>query len=152
MMKISAAIDITCRPEEVFNWIDDPGKAMLWQKNVKGGEIIKDTPGKIGTTFKETMEEDGKSLEMEGTITNYIPDELISFQLESKIHRVKVNYSIKGETVRSIVKIDSIIHWKFPMNIISFFIGSKIKGKIQDQTRFELSELKRKCEASTLAK
>ena len=122
MVKISAAIDITCRPEEVFTWIDDPGKAMLWQKGVKGGEIIKETPGKIGTTFKETMEEDDKSMEMEGKITNYISDELISFQLESKIHRVQVNYSIKGETVRSIVKIDSMIHWKFSMNIISFFI------------------------------
>jgi hypothetical protein len=146
-MKISAAIDITCKPEEVFPWIDDPGKAMLWQKGVKGEEIIKETPEKIGTTFKETMEEDGRILEMHGMITDYMHNELISFHLESKIHRVQVNYSIVGETERSIVKIDSTIHWKFPMNIISFFIGSKIKGKIQDQTRFELSELKRICEA-----
>jgi hypothetical protein len=149
MMKISAAIDISCKPEEVFPWIDEPNKAMLWQKGVKSGEIIKETPEKIGTTFKETMEEDGKSLEMHGTITNYIPNELISFQLESKIHKVQVSYSIKGETERSIVLIDSIINWKFPMSIISVFIGSKIKAKILDQTRFELSELKKLCETRT---
>ena len=149
MMKISTAIDISCKPEEVFPWIDEPNKAMLWQKGVKSGEIIKETPEKIGTTFKETMEEDGKSLEMHGMITNYIPNKLISFQLESKIHKVQVNYSIKGETEKSIVLIDSTINWKFPMSIISVFIGSKIKTKILDQTRFELSELKRLCETRT---
>lgn len=148
-MEISTEIEIRCQPEEVFPWIDEPDKAMLWQKGVKGGEIIKEVPGKIGTTFTETMEEDGKSLDMNGTITNYIPNELISFQLESKIHKVQVSYSIKGETERSIVKIDSAISWKFPMKIISLFIGSKIKAKIQDQTRFELSELKRICETRT---
>ena len=147
MMKISVAIDISCKSEEVFPWIDEPDKAKLWQKGVKGGEIIKEVPGKIGTTFIETMEEDGKSLDMHGTVTNYIPNELISFHLESKIHRVQATYSIKSETGRSIVVIDSLIKWKFPMNIISLFIGSKIKAKIQDQTRFELSELKRICEA-----
>ena len=149
MMKISTVIDINCKPEDVFPWIDEPNKAMLWQKGVKSGEIIKETPEKIGTTFKETMEEDGKSLEMHGMITNYIPNELISFQLESKIHKVRVNYSIKGETEKSIVLIDSTINWKFPMSIISVFIGSKIKAKILDQTRFELSELKRLCETRT---
>lgn len=148
-MKISSAIDINCEPVEVFTWIDEPGKAMLWQKGVKSGEIIKETPERIGTTFKETMEEDGKSLEMHGMITNYIPDELISFQLESKIHKVRVNYVIKGEKDRSIVLIDSTISWKFPMSIISVFIGSRIRAKIQHQTQMELAELKRLCETGT---
>jgi len=122
---------------------------MLWQKGVKSGEIIKETSEKIGTTFKETMEEDSKSLEMNGMITNYIPDKLISFQLESKIHKVQVTYSIKSEPEKSIVLIDSTINWKFPMIVISVFIGSKIKAKILDQTRSELTELKRLCETRT---
>lgn len=93
-MKITAEIDITSSPNEVFSWIDNPDKAMCWQKGVKSGEIIKETSSKIGTTFKEELEENGKSLVMHGEITDYIPNKLISFLLESKIHKVYVDYSI----------------------------------------------------------
>ncbi len=145
-MKSSFRADILSNPEVVFSWIDDPSKALQWQKDVKGGEIIKDTPGKIGTTFKEVMEENGKSLEMTGEITDYIPDRLISFRLESRIHKVLVKYSVEGEPGKSVVLIDLVIKWKFPMSVISMFMGSKIKSKIVEQTNSELSELKRLCE------
>ena len=58
-MKIIADINISCLPEEIFPWISNPDKAMHWQKGVKSGEIIKEVTEKIGTTFKEVMEEDG---------------------------------------------------------------------------------------------
>ncbi len=148
-MKISITTDIYCKPEEAFLWIDDPDKAMRWQKGVKGGEIIKQTPEKIGTTFKEVMEENGKSLEMYGKITDYVHNELISFKLDSKIHKVYVTYSVKGEGEKSVVLMESTIKWKFPMSIICFFIGFKIQAKIINQTKSELAELKRLCETRT---
>lgn len=79
---------------------------------------------------------------MYGEITDYIPNKLISFQLESKIHRVYVIYSVVGNANKSIVSVDSTIRWKFPMNFISLIIGYKIKTKILGQTRSELSKLK----------
>ena len=145
-MKITVTINISCKAEEIFPWIDEPNKAMLWQKGVKSGEIIKETPEKIGTTFKEEMEENGKSLVMYGEITNYIQNKLISFHLESKIHRVDVSYSLAGDDNKSIVIAESTIIWKFPMNIISLIIGYKIKEKILRQTKSEFAELKRLCE------
>jgi len=42
-MKISTTININCTPEEVFHWINEPNKAMFWQKGVKRREIIKET-------------------------------------------------------------------------------------------------------------
>jgi len=146
-MKITVTIDISCRPEEVFPWIDEPDKAIRWQKGVKGGEILKETPGKIGTTFKEEMEENGKSLVMFGEITNYIKNKLISFKLESKIHRVYVSYSVLGNSNKSTVKAESTINWKFPMNIVCLIIGHKIKTNILQQTKSEFEELKRLCES-----
>ena len=145
-MEINTSIDISSKPEEVFSWINNPDKAMRWQKGVKSGEIIKETSEKIGTTFKEELEENGKSLVMFGEITDYVPNKLISFHLESKIHNVYVNYSVVGDPNRSTVKVDSKIKWKFPMNIISLFIGHKIKANILRQTLSELTELKKLCE------
>jgi len=145
-MKITVAIDISSIPKDIFAWIDNPDKAMRWQRGVKSGEIIKETSDKIGTTFKEELEENGKSLVMYGEITDYIPNKLISFHLVSKIHRVNVDYSVVGDKNKSTVTVASTIKWKFPMNIISLVIGHKIKTNILRQTKSELSELKKLCE------
>ena len=145
-MKIKSTIEITCSPEKLFSWIDDPDKAMCWQKNVKSGEIIIETPERIGTTFKEEIEEDGKRLTIFGEITGYIQNKSISFHLKSKIHEVIVKYSLAGNTNLTKVTVDSIIKWKFPMNIVSLFIGTKIKNNISQKTRSELGELKILCE------
>lgn len=146
-MKITLSVNIYRRPEEVFPWIAEPDKAMRWQKGVKGGEIIKETPEKIGTTFKEVMEENGNRLVMYGEITDYIQDRFISFHLESKIHRVDVGYSIVWDGEKSVFAAESTIHWKFPMNIASLIIGRRIKKGILRQTESEFAELKRLCEA-----
>ena len=145
-MKIAFSIDISCKPEEVFPWIADPNRAMLWQKGVKGGQIIKETPEKVGTVFKEEMEENGKSLVMHGEITGFIQDQLISFHLDSRIHRVDVTYSIVSKENGSSFTGESTIYWKFPMNLVSLIIGRRIRESILRQTKAEFAELKRLCE------
>jgi hypothetical protein len=145
-MKINFAIEVAGEPEEVFPWIDNPQKAMLWQKGVKGAEITKETPEKIGTTFIEEMEESGNSLEMRGVISGYVRNQMIAFQLESKIHNLEVCYSISGAGGKSFITVESNIHWKFPMNIMSLLLGRKIKEGILKQTESEFAELKRLCE------
>jgi len=145
-MKINFAREVSGEPDEVFPWIDNPEKAMLWQRGVKKGEIIKETPEKIGTTFMEEMEEGGNSLVMRGVITGYIRNKMITFQLESKIHKLDVRYSIAGEDGKSVITVESNIHWKFPMNIMSIVFGRKIKEGILKQTESEFAELKRLCE------
>ena len=147
-MEIALAVDIFRKPEEVFPWVAEPEKAMRWQKGVKGGEILIETPAKVGTTFREEVEENGNSLVMYGEITDYIQDQLISFHLESKIHKVDVSYSIVWNNNRSTFALKTAIHWKFPMNVVSLIIGRKIREGIVQQTESELAELKRLCETS----
>jgi len=145
-MEIKTEIEISKNPEEVFLWINNPDKAILWQKNVKNGEIIKETAERIGTTFKEVMEEDGKCLVMYGEIIDFLPNQLISFHIESKIHNVYLVYSVIGENNKSTVTVNSKIKWKFPMNLICLVIGQKIKSKIFKQIKSESKELKILCE------
>jgi hypothetical protein len=151
-MKINFAIEVSGEPDEVFPWIDNPEKAMLWQKGVKKGEIIKETPEKIGTTFIEEMEDSEGSLVMHGVITGYVKNQTITFQLESKIHKLDVCYLITGKDDKSLITAESNIHWKFPMNIMSIFWGSKIKEGILKQTESEFAELKRLCEEEKVKK
>ncbi len=145
-MKIVLAEDISCKPEKVFPWIAEPEKAMKWQKNVKSGEILVKKPEVVGTTFKEILEEDGQSLEMFGTITKYIENKIIGFHLESKIHVFDVSYSVEEINNVTRVQVEALIHWKLPMNIMSVFIGKKMKEGIIKQLNSEFVELKKLCE------
>lgn len=146
-MRIIYANKILKPPEIVFPWIAEPDKAMQWQKNVKGGEIIINKPEVIGTTFKEEIEEGGDSLEMYGVITRFIRDQIIEFHLESKIHNLDVSYSVEEFNKNTEIKVDARINWKFPMNLMSVFIGNKMKKGIAEQMESEILELKRICEA-----
>ena len=112
-MIITYENEILKPPEIVFPWIAEPEKAMKWQKNVKGGEIIINKPEIIGTTFKEVIEEDGNSLEMYGIITKYTENKIIGFHIESKIHEFDVSYSLEEINKATKISIEAIIKWKF---------------------------------------
>jgi hypothetical protein len=145
-MRILYENEILKPPEIVFPWIAEPEKAMQWQKNVKGGEIIINKPEMVGTTFKETIEEDGNSLEIYGTITQYIENQRIGFHLQSRIHDFNVIYSVEEIDKGSKVSIEANIRWKFPINIINLFIGKKMEAGLIKQLETEVLELKRICE------
>jgi hypothetical protein len=145
-MKISISKEISKLAVSVFPWIEEPEKAMKWQQNIKESEILQDKPEVVGTTFKETVEENGKSLEMYGTITKYVKDKLIGFHLKSRIHEVDVCYYLDEFDGGTKVLVEASINWKFPMNIVRLLIGKKIKKGIVNQLESELHELKELCE------
>lgn len=147
MMRITCASEILKPPEFVFPWIAEPEKAMQWQKNVKEGEIIINRSEVVGTTFKEVIEEDGNRLEMQGVITKFIENQAIEFHLESKIHQLDVGYFLEGLNQATKITVDARINWKFPMNLLSLFIGKKMKKSIAEQMEAEILKLKRICEA-----
>jgi uncharacterized protein YndB with AHSA1/START domain len=147
LVRIFYSNEIRRPPEIVFPWIADPEKAMRWQKNVKGGEIIESRPEMIGTTFIEILEEDGNVLEMRGEITEYIENQLIGFHLQSRIHVFDVSYTVEEINKATRLSIEVMIKWKFPMNIIGLFVRKRIEDGLKDQLRSEVLELKRMCES-----
>lgn len=145
MMRILYEAVIPRPPETVFPWIADPDKAMKWQKDVKGGEIIDAKPEIIGTTFKEVIEEDGNRLEMQGTITKYVRNRTIAFHLKSRIHEFDVSYSVEGVGSATKISIDATINWRFPMNVMSLFMRRKMEEGLRRQMESEVQELKTLC-------
>lgn len=145
-MIINVSIEIGRRPNDVFPWLSDVDKAMKWQRNVKSQEIIEKAEHFTGTKFKETIEEDGNSLEMQGVITKYVLNQEISFHLESKIHQVDVTYSVQNYNDNSKIFVDATIKWNFPINLIAAIRGKKMQEELFRQMKTELNELKTLCE------
>lgn len=134
-MRIIYASEICKPPEVVFPWIAEPDQAMQWQANVKAAEILIHKPGVVGTTFKEEIEEAGNRLEMRGVITKFVKDQVVAFHLQSKNHEVEVSYSLEEVNETTRVTVDARIKWKFPLNLLSLFIGRKMKTGISEQLK-----------------
>jgi len=145
-MNINLSIDIQRSPETVFSWIDDPEKARMWQTGVTTGEILLETPHRIGTRFREVILEEGGELEMEGEITGYEAGRSISMHLESRLHTVDVSHVVEALPGAARYTQDASIRWKFPVNVMIFLQGKKLRDKIISQSRGELEKLKLLCE------
>ncbi len=147
-MQIDCSIDIRSTPKEVFGWLEAPEKAMVWMTSVSRTEILLDTPERVGTMFREVLEENGQTLEMQGAITGYQPDQSISFHLESSVNALDVQYSVveipEGVRVLECAK----VRWKFPLNVYGIFFEQKMRQGILVQLQTEFARLKEICESA----
>jgi carbon monoxide dehydrogenase subunit G len=145
-MKISSSINIKSSPEVVFGWLENPEKAMQWMTSVSGGEILHETPERVGTTFREVVEDESGSMEMHGMITGFEADKSIAFHLESRVNIVDVEYRVEKSDGETCLDYQANVKWKFPVNIISIFMGKKMRQSILAQLQDELNKLKELCE------
>jgi len=145
-MKISNSVEIKAVPEKVFHWLADPERAMKWMTSVTKTEIIDETPEKVGTTFREYIEENGRGMKLRGVVTDFNLNKRLAFHLESDYNTTAVNFNLveKGESTRVIQNAE--IHFKGRLRVLSIFFGFFIKRKILRQTRSEFSRLKALCE------
>jgi uncharacterized protein YndB with AHSA1/START domain len=145
-MKISHVIEINSSLKDVFYWLEDPNRAKQWMTSVTKTKIIKETPNKVGTTFTETIEENGRELEMRGEIIDFIPGKKIAFHLESNIHNVKVNFTLQEIEDGTILTQNANIHFKGLLKIMIIVFGYFFKKKILKQIKSEFEKLKKLCE------
>jgi uncharacterized protein YndB with AHSA1/START domain len=146
-MKISLSVEINSSPAVVFGWLEKPEKAVKWMTSVAKTEILHETPERIGTTFREVVEEDGNGVELQGVITDYKPERSISFHLESRVNVVDVEYCVEAIPNGTRLTQTGNVHWKFPVNVISIFMGGIIKQNISAQVQNEFEKLKELCES-----
>ncbi len=145
-MNISTSIEICSTPELVFGWLSQPEKAMEWMTSVSQTEILEQTAGMVGTTFREVVKDDSGSLEMRGTITGYEPHRSISFHLASAVNALDVTYCV--EPIAGGVRVTEAadVRWKFPVSAYGLFFGEKLKQGILAQLQGEFCKLKALCE------
>jgi uncharacterized protein YndB with AHSA1/START domain len=60
-MEITSSVEISGKPEDVFQWVVDPDKARLWQKDVRDVEIIEETEEKMGLLLRKLSGKMGES-------------------------------------------------------------------------------------------
>lgn len=144
-MRIATGIDLDCTPGTAFAWVDDPERAARWQTNVRDSVVVRQTPGRVGTTFRETVEEGGRGTEVVGEITEYEPGSLIAFDLRSPYTTARVRYRVtpKGHGAR--LDVDGVVHFRSVMRLLEPVMGRAFTRRVRRQFDDELERLRSLC-------
>jgi len=145
VMKISYTMDINCTPEQVWYWLGTPEKAMVWQTSVSKAEILQETASMVGTTFRETIEENGRGVEMHGVVTGYRENQLLSMHSEGKYNVVDVEWLLEEIGERTRLTMNSNVRFKSFIRVLSILMRPVFKKKILAQLQGEFAKLKELC-------
>ena len=148
-MKLSYTINIDCTPEQVWYWLGTPERAMLWQTSVSKTEILQETPDMIGTTFRETVEENGRGVEMHGVVTDYRENQLLGMHLSGKFNVVDVKWRLEEIDNHTRLTVNARVRFRSFINVVSILMRPVFKKKITEQLRGEFARLKILCERDT---
>ena len=145
-MKIANSIEIHATRQVVFSWLEAPDRAKHWMTSVSKTEMISETPERIGTTFRETVEENGRGTELHGVITDFVPNRRLSFHLEGKYNTVDVTYALQESGQDTLLSQTADVHFKGWLRIMGILLAPAFKKKVLDQAKTEFAALKTLCE------
>ena len=145
-MKITSSIDIAISPDVVFSWLSKPERAKVWMRSIVETEIINETDNVIGTTFREVIEENGRRYEMHGSVTGYIENKLLAFQLTGKYNETKVRFTLADTPDGTCLTQHASIRFRGIMKIAALLLSPLIKKNIIKQSQKEFLKLKELCE------
>ena len=76
----SVEIEIDKPIEEVFSVFTAPETLKKWMPEIKSFEPIDEKEGKVGSTYKMVIDNQGQEMEMTEKIIAYIPNQKMTFQ------------------------------------------------------------------------
>jgi hypothetical protein len=118
----------------------------VWQINVSKTEILEKTPNWVGTTFRETIEENGRSVEMQGKVTDYRENQSLAMHMSGKYNVVDIEWCIEKVANYTRIIMNSNLQFKSFFRFLSVILGHAFKKKIREQLRREFTHLKELCE------
>ncbi|MFH1023782.1 MAG: SRPBCC family protein [Planctomycetota bacterium] len=142
-MRIVNTVEINATPAEVFYWLEEPDRAKQWATSVTRSEFIEKTPNKVGTTFREYVEEDGRGIEMHGVVTEFETNRLFAVHLESELHSADVRFALAEEGTMTKLTQNVELHFK---SVLSDAVCDSIKKTVMAQAQGEFARLKGLCE------
>jgi uncharacterized protein YndB with AHSA1/START domain len=104
-MKIELSREFACTPEQLWPYLNEPDKIVLWMKGLEG--LIPDRPGpvQVGSTYTLKIREGGRIREFREEITALDPPRHIALQLSGgslpQGNVMEVDYRVGGADGRT---------------------------------------------------
>ena len=100
----------------------------------------------IGTTFRETIEENGRGVEMSGIVTDYRENQSLAMHLSGKYNVVDVEWRIEEMGERTRLTIHANIRFRSFVRVLNIFMRPAFQKKAMEQLQREFATLKELCE------
>lgn len=146
-MRFAISVDINATPEEVWYWLGDPERAKTWMTSVTHTEYIHRTPEMIGSTLRETVEENGRGTELQGVITAFTPNEKMAVSLEGDYNTADVTFTLEEQDGFTRLTQTADVRFKGITRLLSLLFGRTFRKNITQQAQSEFATLKTLCES-----
>ncbi len=87
-------IDIDAPRAKVFKWIYDADYNRQWLPNLVEAEVLNAEPNGIGSKFRQVYDENGRRMEMTGTVTAYEQDRYLACEISGPF-TLNVDYRLE---------------------------------------------------------
>ncbi|MDB5390917.1 MAG: hypothetical protein JWM11_6563 [Planctomycetaceae bacterium] len=140
------AIDIARSPEEVFAVLDDVSQTPKWLAPCKGIERLTPGPSEVGSQFRYSYHDFGRSGTMDGVITARIPNQQLSVKYHDSMVEVLLDFRLSPTGTGT-----WLIH-RIEVTTKTFFAGMfspLIRSHLPKQTTTALDALRKLLEAGS---
>lgn len=93
-MQIEQSITIHRPIPQVFAFVSSPANNKLWQPEVIEHKMLSDGPVALGSKFRHVSKFMGRRLEVNGEITEFVPNQKVTFQVTSGTLQYAISYLV----------------------------------------------------------
>ena len=141
-MRNRIQIEIDAPPERVFYWLEDGERVMQWAKGVVENEDLEVTDAKVGSTFRQVYEENGRRMEFQGRCTAFEQDRRLAVQMTSRMFDLEVDYRLEDLGGRTRLTQESESRFHGVMRLVGTVMCWLMKGKAEDCIAEDFGRLK----------
>jgi len=145
-MKNTYHIDIEASPDRVFYWLDDSKRVMEWAKGVVENEDLERTEERVGSTFRQVFEENGRKMEFQGRCTAYEANKRLGVFLDGLMFDLDVDYELEDLGGKTRLTQTSEVKWKGMMKLAAPMLMTMAKEQAEKSLERDFGLLKRLAE------
>ena len=137
-------IEINAKPDQVFSWLDNPSKLSQWLPNIVENEVIQETSNRVGSTWRQVYDQNGRRMEMFGTTTVWEKNKRLGCEIRGQMFDLDVDYQLEDLDGRTRLTQVSQVRMKGIFKLMGLIMTpfmKKAQGKQTDDSFLKLTRL-----------
>ncbi len=126
MIHHEISVHFNCSSQEVFTFLVDPQKLMLWQSDLLKSEILTEGPLHTGSRFHEVRRTGPGKAEIRGEISEFTQNRCLATRTETK-PQAGVRYVLEPEEGGARLHYDFTLHTAGMMRLMQPMISRSIR-------------------------
>ena len=145
MPRIESRVEIGAPPATVFPWLVDPDRLGRWISGFVGSEPIGAGGVRVGARSRDTIEAEGRRMELETEIVEVRPGRRLAVRITSSDHDQLDSYDLDAREGSTELTYRSDMHLRGIARLLTPLITPRIRARAEN----DLATLKHEIEAET---